>query len=448
LIPGHHQGLIAWEHFERIQKQLMGNASKAAMIGPGAAREGTALLQGLAYCGRCGRRMAVAYCGDGRRFGQFVCRSQWKERGTEFFCQVLGGRQIEETVVRLFLQAIEPAGVEVALRALDGLQQEHERVAKHWSQQIEHAEYEAGQARGRYEAVDAANRLVAAELERRWNDAMATAANVRREAEERMRQCARQLSDVERERVCKMAQDVQRIWTAISTTPRDKKRLLRAAIERVVLTSTESGVKIAVEWKGGEITEQECVRRRRGEPTLVTDAELVELVRRLASEKLDDTQIARVLCRRGMRTATGLTFTKRRVQSIRSCYDIPCGATRSSPEEPLYTAEEAARELGVSSQTIHAWVRAGLIRGQQPMPGAPWRIVLDGETRLKLAGGNAPDGWVGLEEAARRLGVSKQSVITWVKAGKLKAVRVFNGRRTAWRICVESSGLERQGSLL
>src|SRR3984957_7686357 len=237
-----------------------------------------------------------------------------------------------------------------------------------------------------------------------------------------MTQCTRELSEVERERVRGMAQDVQRIWTATTTAPRDKKRLLRAAIERVVVTSTEGGVtKIAVEWKGGEITEQEFARRRRGEPTLVTDAEVVELVRRLASEKLDDTQIARVLSRRGMRTATGLTFTKRRVQSIRSCYDIPCGSTRSSPEEPLYTAEEAARELGVSSRTIHDWLRAGLIRGQQPMPGAPWRIVLDDETRRKLGGGSAPDGWGGLGEDARRLGVSKQSVITWVKAGKLKA---------------------------
>ena len=448
LIRDHHEGLISWERFERIQKQLMANATKAGMNGPGPAREGTALLQGLAYCGRCGRRMGVAYGGDGRRFGQFVCRSQWNNRGTDFFCQVLGGRQIEETVVRLFLNAVEPAGVEVALGALESLRQEQERVAGHWRQRIERAEYEAERARGRYEAVDATNRLVAGELERRWNEALTTAADVRREAEERLKQLTRQLSDFERERVRRMAHDVDRIWAAASTTPRDKKRLLRAAIERVVITSTERGIKVGVEWKGGEIIEEEFARRRRGEPTRVTDAELVELVRRLAAERLDDTQIASVLSRRAMRTATGLTFTKRRVQSIRACYEIPCGATRSSSGEPLHTAEDAARELGVSSRTIHEWLRAGLIRGQQAMPGAPWRVVLDDETRRKLGGKDAPEGWVGLDEAARQLGVSKQSVATWVKTGKLQAVRVTCGRRTAWRICVTSTGLEKQINLL
>ncbi len=448
LIRDHHEGLISWERFERIQKQLMANATKTGLSQPGPAREGTALLQGLAYCGRCGRRMGVAYRGDGRRFGQFVCRSQWNERGTDFFCQVIGGRQIEETVVRLFLEAVEPAGVEVALGALDGLRQEQERVAGHWRQRIERAEYEAERARGRYEAVDAGNRLVAAELERRWNEALLVVANVRREAEERLKQLTRQLDDLERERVRKMAQDVRRIWTAASTTTRDKKRLLRAAIERVVITSTEIGVNVAVEWKGGEISHEEFARRRRGEPTRVTDAELVDLVRRLAAEHLDDTQIARVLSRRGMRTATGLSFTKRRVQSIRARYQIPCGTTRPASDEPLYTAEDAARELGVSSATIHEWLRAGLIRGHQPMPGAPWRIVLDHETRRKLAGKEAPDGWVGLDEAARRLGVSKQTVATWVKDGKLQAVRIARGRRMGWRICVDSTGLEKQTNLL
>lgn len=216
----------------------------------------------------------------------------------------------------------------------------------------------------------------------------------------------------------------------------------------MVITSTERGIRVAVEWKGGEITEEELARRRRGEPTRVTDAELVELLRRLAADRLDDTQIARVLSRRGMRTATGLTFTKRRVQSIRACYEIPNGATRSLSDEPLYTAEAASRELGVSSATIHGWLRAGLIRGKQPMPGAPWRVVLDDETRRKLGGKNAPEGWVGLDEAAQRLGISKQSVATWVKTGKLQAVRVTCGRRTAWRICVDSTGLEKQTSLL
>jgi len=240
LIRDHHPGLIDWRRYEQIGQRLKQDRTHQR-TGPGPAREGVALLQGLAYCGRCGRRMAVAYNGRGRRFGQFLCRQDDENRGSSYFCQTVGGRRIETAVVELVLDAVEPAGVEVALRALESIQQEQEQLACHWRQRIEHAEYEAELARGRYEAVDVANRLVSVELERRWNEALASAQQVRREAE--------------------------------------------------------------------------VERRRRGEPTRVTDDEVVKLARKLAVEGgLDDTQITRVLSKRNARTATGLTFTKLRVQ--------------------------------------------------------------------------------------------------------------------------------------
>jgi excisionase family DNA binding protein len=442
LIRDHHPGLIDWQRYEQIEKRMMENRTYHGQPGP--VREGAALLQGLVYCGSCGRRMAVAYNGNGRRFGQFICRRDWENRGSRYFCQTLGGRRIETAVVELFLDAVEPAGVEVALHALESIQHEQEQLAHHWRQRIERAEYEAELARGRYEAVDVANRLVSVELERRWNEALASALRVRREAEEHLRRVLHELSDFERQRILRMSQDVHRIWTAPTTTPRDRKRLLRSVLERVVLTAEEHTVKVSVEWKGGQVSKLEVERKRRGEPTYVTDKEVVELVRKLAVEGgLDDTQIARVLIKRNMRTATGLTFTKLRVQSVRSQYQIP-RATGHRGDEPSLTAEQAAAELGVSDHTIHAWLRDGLLRGEQLMPGAPWRIVLDDDTRRRLAGENAPTGWVGFEQAARRLGVSKQTVSNWVKSGKLQAVRVARGRRKGWRICVESTGSEKQ----
>ena len=441
LIRDHHPGLIDWQRYEQIQKRLMENRTYHGQPGP--VREGAALLQGLAYCGQCGRRMAVAYNGRGRRFGQFICRRDWENRGSAFFCQTLGGRRIEKAVADLFLDAVEPAGVEVALRALESIQHEQEQLAHHWRQRIERAEYEAELARGRYEAVDVANRLVSKELERRWNEALTSAQLVRREAEEHLRRMLRELSEIERQRVLRMSREVRRMWNAPTTTPRDRKRLLRSVLERVVLTAQEHSVQISVEWKGGQLSELEVGRKRRGEPLCVTEKEVVELVQKLAVEGgLDDTQIARVLIKRNMRTATGLTFTKQRVQSVRSQYQIPRGT--GHPDGPSFTAEQVAAELGVSSRTIHAWVREGLLRGEQLMPGAPWRIVLDDDTRRRLAGEDAPSGWVGLEQAARRLGVSKQTVSNWVKSGKLQTVRVSRGRRKGWRICVDSTGLEKQ----
>jgi len=175
-----------------------------------------------------------------------------------------------------------------------------------------------------------------------------------------------------------------------------------------------------------------------------TDEEVVQLIRRLAVEGgLDDTQIARVLMQRNLRTATGLTFTQARVKSVRNQYHIARGAG-AEPGKPSFTADEAARELRVSSRTIHVWLREGLLRGTQVAPGAPWRITLDDETRRRLAGEVTPEGWVGLEQAARKVGVSKQSVASWVKSGKLPAMRVARGRRKGWRICVESMGCGKQ----
>jgi len=445
----HHVGLVDWERFERIQKQLRSNMTKCRHGEPGPAREGSALLQGLAYCGKCGRKMSVAYHGKNRRFSQFVCSRVWSDRGTQHFCQVLGGRKTEEKVVALFLEAVQPAGVDVGLHAVDEIEKDQEWIAEHWQQRIRRAEYETERARERYDAVDARNRLVAEELERRWEDALAEVEGLRREADEQLQRLVRPLTELDRERVRRMSENVAAVWNAPSTTSRDRKRLLRAAIDRVILDAKEETVKVAVHWKGGEVNELEVKRQRRGDPGFVTDAEVVSLIRRFAGDGLDDTQIAQALCRRKMRTASGFTFTKRRVQSVRSQYKIPCGTrSRSDLQEPSYTAEEAAGELGVSSTTVHTWLREGLLRGRQVAPGAPWRIVLDQETRRRLAGEDAPEDWVGLEAAARRLGVSKQTVATWVKRGKLEAVRVRRGRRAGWRIRVDATGLEKQEQLL
>jgi len=448
LLPDHHEGLIDWDRYERIQKQLRANMTQSPDNTPGPAREGAALLQGLAYCGKCGNRMAVAYSGHGRRFAQFLCRRNQEQRGTQFYCQTLGGRKIEAAVVQLFLESVQPAGLEAGLQAVEALQREHEQVAEHWRQRIARAEYEALRAQERYEEVDPRNRLVAARLESRWNEVLEEVTRLREEAKAHIARVKQSLSEEEQQRVRALAQDVVRLWEAPTTNSRDRKRLLRAVLERVVITGQQSEAQVDVYWIGGEVCTLKVPRPRRGETSLVTDKNVVELVRRLATDGLDDTQIARVANRQGARTAFGLPFTKRRAQSIRSQYQIPCGKNVVRSGEPTYTAEEAARELGVSQKTVHTWLSSGLLVGQQAVPFAPWRITLDEKTRRRLTEGDTPKGWVGIEEAARRLGTSKQTVLSWVKQGKLDAVRVAKGGREGWRICVDSTTLAKQGSLL
>lgn len=446
-LQDHHQGLIDWEQFERIQGQLRSNVNQRLNSDTrGPAREGAALLQGLAYCGKCGHRMTVAYTGRQRRFAQFNCRRDRDQRGFKHYCQVIGGRKIEKAVVKLFLDAMQPAGLEAALQVVEVLKNDHQRLAEHWQQRIERAKYEALQAQERYEAVDARNRLVATELERRWNEALTNVSHLSQQSEQRLSQAQKRLTDDELQRVRHLAQDVTQIWNSPTTTNRDRKRLLRATLDRVMLFAEEQLVKICVYWKGGEVSELEVPRKRRGDAVVKTDEEVVELIRDLAADGLDDTQISRVAGRQGLRTATSLPFNKRRVQSIRSQYGVPCGKMAAHSGEPVYNVQQAAQELGVSPQTVYQWLATGLLVGRQAARGAPWRIVLDEQTRQRLAG-EAPAGWVGIKEAAHRLGVSKQTVISWVKQGKLQSVRVSNGRRKAWRICVDSTGLEKQRSL-
>jgi len=156
-------------------------------------------------------------------------------------------------------------------------EQERVKISAHWDQCIERAEYEAHLARQRYEQVDPANRLVASELERRWNESLEAVSSVRQQAAEQAGKLPRDLSDEDTERVRRMAENIDPIWAEPTTTERDRKRLLRAAIERVVITGADASVRVQVEWKGGEITELSERRSRRGYRGVVTDAEVVEL---------------------------------------------------------------------------------------------------------------------------------------------------------------------------
>src|SRR5262249_14131743 len=162
-----------------------------------------------------------------------------------------------------------------------------------------------------------------------------------------------------------------------------------------------------------------------------------------------DTQIACILNRQGHRSGRGLAFTKSSIASLRGRNRI---ATRPAPtprdeREGPFTADQAARELGVSMHTVHRWLRDGILAGQQVTPRAPWRILLTDDIRRRLAGGDAPADWVGLNEAARRLGLPKASVAHLVKQGRLRAVRTTVGKRECWKIGVSSANCGLQPEL-
>jgi excisionase family DNA binding protein len=315
---------------------------------------------------------------------------------------------------------------------------EGEALRTYWAHQIERAAYQAQRAERQYMATEPENRVVARELERRWELALNDLERVRNKSA-RALEAPELLSANDMEKVHLLGLELGSVWDADTTTHRDRKRLLRCLIEEVQLSTKDERYEIRIVWKGGATTERELVRGPAGWARR-TPEDTVDLVRQLAAE-FDDAQIARILNKQGRRSGHDIPFTKAAITSLRGKNHIPkCRKTVIiDPRHGPFTAEQAAPELGVTMGTVHRWLRDGVLAGEQLTPGAPWRIVLTDETRERLAGTQAPVGWVGVTEAARRLGVSKPLVAYWVKSGKLTAMRVTVGKRRCWKIDVESA---------
>ncbi len=450
LIKDHHPAYISFDKYLENQERIRGNA----MMGPhtdeghrGPAREGRALLQGLLRCGRCGRRMYVGYGGErAARTLQYRCSRVRTMLAAGPDCQVLGGKRIEAAVVEAFLEATQAAGPEAAALSGDNLREEVEAAERSWKLQIEKAEYEAQRAERQYMAVEPENRTVARELERRWNERLADLEAVRAKAAT-VRDGRRPLTEEELGRAQELGRNLETVWNAATTTVRDRKLLLRALVDEVQVRTEEQRHLVRIIWKGGATTDRDVARLRRGQHH-ATSEETIELVRKLAGE-FDDAQIARILNRQGRRSGSGLAFTKSSVSSLRGHHRIAACAKKRvlDGRQGPFTADEAARELGVATSTVHRWLREGVLAGEQATANAPWRIVLTEEVRRRLDCGAAPPGWVGLTEAARRLGMSKPLVAYLVRQGKLSAVRTTVGKRECWRIEVPSGGCGAQRQL-
>jgi len=444
LIPDHHEGYICWESYLRNQKQI--DTNQGWKRRRGAAREGRSLLQGLIHCGHCGRRMQVSYSSRTRSI-YYCCRGA-RMQNAESICQQFCATLLEQKTEQLLLEALEPLGVEAMIEAARAQAEARGDDKKLWQQRVERAEYEAELARRQYDAVDATNRLVARELERRYERALERLQQVQDEADRRLEELDRPLSRDEEQRLRRCANDLHVLWGSENAGPQDKKRLVRALIESVTVTDDKAKRTVFAEvyWVGGEVTAIELKRRRVGVTQQIADAELIDLIRKLARE-LSDTQIARMLNRRGIRTPKGLTFTTNRVSSLRRSHGIAKGPSVPHTGPDIYSPHEAAEMLGVTHTTIIRWVEAGLLKGVQVAKSAPWRIQVTEEDSRRLKPAEAAEDWLSLKAAAKTLGISQQAVLQRLKSGKLKGVRVRVGRRSGWRIHVPPTGYDDQSAL-
>ncbi|HEY6794596.1 MAG TPA: recombinase family protein [Kineosporiaceae bacterium] len=439
-IPGHHTGYIDWDTYLANQERIRTNIRpERHAAGTGAVREGCALLQGLAVCATCGRKLAVFYQGKTKSKPGYYCNGTAElvdGKGVRHL--TTGGAGIDTAVAQAVLDAMAPAALEAALAAAEDLEHGHETVLAQHAREVERARYEASRAERRYRAVDPDNRLVARGLEADWEKALTALAATEDALEQRRRRRPAPLTPDERSQVLALASDLPSVWDAPTTTDKDRKQLLHALLEEVVITITRSPgagqADLLLRWKGGA-TSDLTLTMRRAQPAIRTSDDTIDLIRRLAVHH-PDAVIAGILNRQGKRTARGLSYTASRVQSLRYHRDIPAYQPHArTAEGDLLTVADAAKTLGTAPSTLHRWINDGFIPAEQDTPGAPWRIRLTPNLRALFVD-TAPDGWLVMQDATKALGISRQTVLQRVKRGELQAVHVTTGRRKGLRINV------------
>jgi len=436
LLPNHHPGFIDWATYQANQTRIDANVHPQPHQAGGAVREGAALLQGLATCGKCGRHLHTHYSGRNAAPG-YHCSGKDLVQGRGVYCLNVGGIQIDRAVTDAFLKALTPAAVEATEQAMRQLEADHDAALGQWSLAVERARYEAERAERQYRAVEPENRLVARGLETEWEKRLRDLAAAEAEFGRRQQERPRTLSPEERARVRALGSDLRKVWTALTTTDRDRKELLRTLLEEVIVTVDRNECRghLTLRWRGGELTEIDLPLPRFQPRGLRTSEDIISLLPRLAALYPDEV-IAGILNRQGHKTATGERFTANQVGSLRRYRGIP---RFQPPAEPpvgeIVPIRRAAQIFGMNTSTIHRWLAEGFIAGEQVTPGAPWQIRITDELRARIVT-QAPPEYLPMLEATMKLGVSRQTVLQRVKRGDLEAMLVTSGRRKGLRIKV------------
>jgi DNA invertase Pin-like site-specific DNA recombinase len=436
LLPNHHPGFIDWVTFQANQVRLDSNTRPKPHQSGGAVREGAALLQGIATCGHCGRRLHTHYRGRNSTPG-YHCAGKDIVEGRGQYCLTTGGLAIEQAVTNAFLEAVTPAAVEAMRLTVEQLQTNHDAALSQWRLEVERARYEAEKVERRYRSVEPENRLVARGLETEWESRLRDLAVAEAELRRRDQQRPSTLDQEQLKRIEMLGSDIRQVWHASTTTDRDRKELLHTLLEEVVLNlkRAEGRAHVTLRWRGGTITILDVSVPRFIPMGPRTDEDTLSLLPRLAALYPDEV-IAGILNRQGRKTATGERFTANQVGSLRRYRDIP---RFQPPAEPpsgeLVSIRKAAQVLGMNTSSIHRWLADGFIAGEQVTPGAPWQIRITDELRARIVP-HAPPEYLPMIETTMKLGVSRQTVLQRVKRGELQAVLVRQGRRKGLRIKV------------
>ena len=370
LIREHHPGYISWEQYEQNTTMLNQNVNMKGSMREGGVRGGASVFAGILRCGACGRKVRVGYSGMRARSIRYSCSTNSRHDDGKR-CVAFSANTLERVLTDQLLETVSPLGVEAAMQAADLLASQSCTLREQRELELTQARYESERARQQYDAVDPLNRLVAGELERRWNQALQRAAEL--EAAFRAVVVEPGLSTEEREKLMALGSDLACVWKDPETSGELKKRVARMLVKEVVLFDERCHIRAVVHWQGGVHTEVKVARlsmRDAGRPTAV---DTVEIIRGLARQ-LPDRFITRVLNRVKIPTAKGHTWNEARVRAIRHGYEIAVYQEREREGRGELNMLEAARELKVDRGLIRALIESGQLPASQVCPYAPWII--------------------------------------------------------------------------
>lgn len=373
LIVDHHPGYIDWETYEHNQSVIADNTNMRGGMARGALRRGDALLAGLLRCGQCGRKLHVAYSGTKGDISRYHCRGAAINHGEGRGCISFGSLRVDRSVAEEVLAVLRPVGVQAALRAIEQRADEGQAKRRQLELALEQSRFEAARAQRQFDAVDPGNRLVASELERRWNERLMQVSRQQAEIDELDARQEAPVTPDQRDTLLALGADLRRVWDHPAAGNESRKRILRIVINEIVAQVTETNLELVIHWQGGDHTALSVVKNRTGQHRWTAAVEVQALILQLARQ-LNDAGIASLLNRLGYRTGKELSWTEMRVRSFRNTHGIAVFKVGEREGRGEVTLEQAADVLGTSKMTVLRMIAAGALSASQACKGAPWVI--------------------------------------------------------------------------
>ena len=405
LIRDRFPAYINWDEFERNQEKLAENSRLGKLLS--APRHGPSILAGMIVCGRCGRRMLVGYGNTGGRSSAKTLRYSCLREAIDYgggACQSLSGAALESFVVERLLQAVSPVSLELSLAAAEDIEHERKQLDEHWQRRLERSRYEVEQARRQYASVEPEHRLVARELERRWDGALRAEEGLQAEYDRFASDCPRQLSPHEREQIQTLAENLPALWRADTTEPEDRQAIARLLLEAVTVTVEGNTDRVDVElrWAGGFASRHALSRPVQTYEQLSNYRELVARIEALRATPTTLSEIAATLNAEGFRPPKrSLRFTQGILSGFLRERRARAGSVfeGASPKQHLADGEwwlaDLAAELKMPIATLHRWQRVGWLASRKVIAAAGrWAIHANTEELLRLRRlRDFPRGW-------------------------------------------------------